>query len=136
MKRRNSMYIHSTKFKTNLISLRFKEVIDKKNIGLRAILPQVLSASSPLFNSRIKLSEALDDLYGASLTARTYKQGRLSIIEFSISFIRPAFINEPLLEKVLILLKDVIYGHKKLSKPEFDLEKRMAIEKILAFEND
>ncbi len=130
------MIIKTTKYKTNVISLRFKETLTKETLGLRAFLSNVMVSKSPLYDSRKKLNEALDDLYGASLSERTFRQGLQSIIEFSITFINHKFTTEPLLENVLKLLKDVVFGHKNLSKTEFLIEKKNAKEKILAFQNN
>lgn len=130
------MIIKTTKYKTNVISLRFKETLTKETLGLRAFLSNVMVSKSPLYDSRKKLNEALDDLYGATLSERTFRQGLQSIIEFSITFINHKFTTEPLLENVLKLLKDVVFGHKNLSKTEFLIEKKIAKEKILAFQNN
>lgn len=130
------MIIHTTKFKTHIISLRFKEPIKKAHLGYRALLPQLMASQSPLYNSRTKLSEALEDLYGATLTSSTNRQGLMSVVYFNIHFISPKFSNEPLLDKVLTLLHDVVYGHKDLPKAEFETEKRIAIEHIMAQKNN
>ncbi|MGI6359980.1 MAG: EF-P 5-aminopentanol modification-associated protein YfmF [Acholeplasmatales bacterium] len=130
------MIVKTTKYKTNVISLRFMETLAKENLGLRAFLPNVVISKSPLYDSRKKLNEALDDLYGATLLGRTFRQGLQSIIEISITFINHKFTTEPLLENVLKLLKDVVFNHKNLSKTEFLIEKKIAKEKILAFQNN
>ncbi|NMA05129.1 MAG: insulinase family protein [Acholeplasmataceae bacterium] len=130
------MIIKTTKYKTNVVSLRFKEPLTKENLGLRAFLPNVMVSKSPLYNSRKVLNEALEDLYGATLSQRTFRQGLLSIVEFSITFINHKFTTEPLLENALKLLKDVVFGHKNLSKTEFLIEKKIAKDRILAFQNN
>lgn len=130
------MIIKTTKFKTRIISLRFKEVMGREHLAYRAILPGLMVSKSPKFPSRKQLSEALDDLYGASLVGKTYRQGNVSFVEFSISFISPAFTEEPLLEHAISLLHDVVYGHKALPKSEFEIEKRLATEKVMAYENE
>ncbi len=130
------MIIKTTKYKTNVISLRFKEPLTKENLGLRAFLPNIMVSKCPLYNSRKKLNEALENLYGATLSKRTFRQGLLSIIEFSITFINHKFTTEPLLENALKLLKDVVFNHKNLSKTEFLIEKNIAKDRILAFQNN
>lgn len=130
------MIVKTTKYKTNVIALRFKETLTKETLGLRAFLPNVVTSKSPLYNSRKKLNEALEELYGATLSQRTFRQGLLSIIEFSITFINHKFTTEPLLENVLKLFKDVVFNHKNLSKTEFLIEKKIAKDRILAFQNN
>ena len=130
------MIVKTTKYKTNVIALRFKETLTKETLGLRAFLPNVVTSKSPLYNSRKKLNEALEELYGATLSQRTFRQGLLSIIEFCITFINHKFTTEPLLENVLKLFKDVVFNHKNLSKTEFLIEKKIAKDRILAFQNN
>ncbi|MDD4203513.1 MAG: pitrilysin family protein [Acholeplasmataceae bacterium] len=126
----------SNKFKTTIISVRFKEKITKENVGLRALLPNLMSASTNVYKTRQALSEALEDLYGASINVRTTKTGLISIMEFSIYFINQSFTEEPIFEEALEILHEVVYGHKNLPKKEFELEKRLLLEKIASFDND
>ena len=126
----------SNKFKTTIISVRFKEKITKENVGLRALLPNLMSASTNVYKTRQALSEALEDLYGASINVRTTKTGLISIMEFSIYFINQSFTEEPVFEEALEILHEVVYGHKNLPKKEFELEKRLLLEKIASFDND
>lgn len=131
------MIINNTsKFKTTIVSIRFKEEIKKDNVGLRALLPNVMSASTPKFRTRKALNEALENLYGASVSARTYKFGKLSIIEFSLSIINPSFMDDGFFNLSLEVLNEMIYGHKNLPKKYFELEKRLLLEKIDAYKND
>ncbi len=126
----------TNKFKTTIISIRFKEKITKDNVGLRALLPNLMSASTNKYKTRKTLTEALEALYGATLNVRTTKLGLVSIMDFSISFINQSFTAEPVFEEALEILHEVVYGHKNLPKKEFDLEKRLLLEKIASFEND
>lgn len=126
----------SNKFKTTIISVRFKEKITKENVGLRALLPNLMSASTNVYKTRQALSEALEDLYGASINVRTTKTGLISIMELSIYFINQSFTEEPIFEEALEILHEVVYGHKNLPKKEFELEKRLLLEKIASFDND
>ncbi len=123
------------KFKTTYLTIKFKEQLTKENIGYRALLPSLLITKSKTHPNRQALQDALNDLYGAQLSSRTAKNGLVSIVEFSISFINPDFTSEPLFEEAIKLLNDVIY-QPNLPKADFEIEKRMLIEKIHAFEND
>lgn len=126
----------TTKFKTTIVSIRFKEEINKENVGLRALLPGVMSASTPKFKTRKALNETLENLYGASVHARTYKFGKLSVIEFSLSIINPSFMDDGFFNLSLEVLNEIIYGHKNLPKKYFELEKRLLLEKIESYKND
>ncbi|NLN50791.1 MAG: insulinase family protein [Acholeplasmataceae bacterium] len=131
------MIIHNTnKFKTIRVSIYFKEEIKKENIGLRAILPNLMISSTPTYKTRKALTLALENLYGATIDAKTTKQGKLSVMEFSLEFINPAFTTLATFNEALTLLHEIIYGHPNLPKKEFEIEKRLLIEKIKAYEND
>ncbi len=127
---------HTEKFKTTIISVRFKEEIKKETIGLRSLLPGVVGAITPTYKTRKALSEALENLYGANLVCKTSKIGKLSIIEYTINIINPSFASDNLIDDALKLLHEIVYGHENLPKKEFELEKRLLIDKIKAFEND
>ncbi len=124
-----------TKFKTTYLSVKFKEELTIENIGFRALLPSLIKTKSKTHPNRKALQEALNDLYGAKLSVKTSKIGLVSIIDFSISFINPDFSSEPLFFEAVKLLHEVIY-QPNLPKADFEIEKRMLVEKIKAFEND
>ncbi len=131
------MIVHNTtKFKTTIVTVRFKEEIKEDNIGYRALLSGVMSTVTPTYRTRKALNQALKSLYGASISARTTKVGKLSIIEFSLTMIDPSFMDEGFFERGLKILHEVIYGHKNLPKREFELEKRLTLEKIVSANNN
>lgn len=131
------MIIHKeNKFKSVFISVRFKEEITKNNVGLRALLPNVMSSSTPTYKTRQALNQALINLYGSSISARTTKIGKLSVVSFSLSMINPNLMDEGYFEEGLKVLHEIIFGHKNLPKKEFELEKRLLLEKALQVNND
>lgn len=130
------MIIHETqKFKTTIISIRFKEALGKENLGYRALLPQVLQAGTDHF-TRKEIKERLEDLYGASLNVKAFKLGLTSVVQFELRIINPTFTDEPIFKDALDLLHNIIYDHKGFKKNDFDIEKRVLLEKINSFKND
>lgn len=130
------MIIHETqKFKTTIISVRFKEALSKENLGYRALLPQLLKAGTDKL-SRKEIKEQLEDLYGANLNVRTFKLGLTSIVQFELRIINPTFTDEPIFTDALSFLHNIIYDHKSFKKNDFDIEKRVLLEKINSFKND
>lgn len=123
------------KFTTTYLTIKFKEELNQENIGFRALLPNLLKTRTKTYPSRKALQDALKDLYGANLRVKTSKNGLISIVEFSISFINQDFTTEPLFEEAVKLLHEVVY-QDNLPKADFEIEKRILIEKIHAFEND
>lgn len=131
------MIINRTqKFKTVVLSIRFKETLKKENVGFRSLLPSVMSSATPLYDTRKKLNEALINLYGSSLTTRTYKIGKLSIVEFRLNILNPSLMEEGFFHLGLKILHNIIYGHKNLPKKYFELEKRLLLERIASLENN
>lgn len=130
------MIIHETqKFKTTIISIRFKEALGKENLGYRALLPQVLQAGTDHF-TRKEIKERLEDLYGASLNVKAFKLGLTSVVQFELIIINPTFTDEPIFKDALSFLHNIIYDHKSFKKNDFDIEKRVLLEKINSFKND
>lgn len=131
------MIINRTKkFKTIVISIRFKEEINKENISLRSLLPNLMSSSTTTYNTRTKLNEVLENLYGSSIGSRTVKVGKLSVIDFSLNIINPYFMKEGSFNFALKILNEIIFSHKTLPKKYFDLEKRLLTERIIAIDNN
>ena len=131
------MIINNTKkFKTVTISIRFKEEIKEENVALRALLPAVMSSATSLYNTRKKLNEALENLYGSGVSARTYILGKLSVLNVSLNIINPSYMEEGFFELSLKILNDLIFGHKMLPKKYFDLEKSLLLERLEELEKD
>lgn len=131
------MIIHKeNKFKSVFISVRFKEEITKNNVGLRALLPNVMSSSTKTYNKRESLNQALESLYGASVSAITYKTGKLSIVDFTLNIINPKFMDDGFFNEGVKILYEIIFGHKNLPKKDFEIEKRLIIEKADALKNN
>lgn len=131
------MIINNTKkFKTLTISIRFKELLDYKNVELRSLLPDLMTSASSTYKTTKSLNEALENLYGSSISSRVYKLGQLSIIDFSLNIINPSFMEEGFFTLSLQILNDLIFSHKRLPKKYFNLEKRLLIERIESLENN
>lgn len=131
------MIINNTKkFKTLTISIRFKELLDYKNVEHRSLLPNLMSSATQKYKTTKSLNEALESLYGSAISSRTYKIGQLSIIDFTLNIINPSFMEEGFFTLSLQILNDIIFGHKRLPKKYFNLEKRLLIERIESLKNN
>ncbi len=131
------MIIHNTKkFKTTVVSIRFKEEVLKENVGLRALLPNLMTVSTKTYKTKKALSEALEELYGAALRSKVSKVGNLSILEITLQIVNPSITGIKAFEEGLKLLHEAVYGHVNLPKKEFELQKQLVIQTIKAFEND
>ncbi len=125
------------KFKTVLITLKFKRVAKVDEFAFRTLLPSVLRTKTNLYKNRQQFNEKLESLYGASLTSNTNKTGILSIIHVQLKLVNPSLaLDHTLFAEGLNFLKEFIYGHDSFNEADFELEKNMLIEEIVAKEND
>lgn len=125
------------KFKTVLITLKFKRVATVDEFAFRTLLPSVLRTKTNLYKNRQQFNEKLESLYGASLTSNTNKTGILSIIHVQLKLVNPSLaLDESLFQEGLSFLKEYIYGHNTFSEKDFELEKSLLIEEVVAKEND
>lgn len=124
------------KFKSIIINLKFKREANTNDFAFRTLLPSVLRAGTDLYPNRTIFNEKLESLYGASLTSNTNKIGRLSIINVQLRLINPKLASDNLFDQGLAFLKEYIYGHQTFKKSDFDIEKRLLIDEVVAKEND
>lgn len=125
------------KFKTVLITLKFKAIASKETFALRTLLPSMLRAKTNLYRSRSEINEKLEQLYGANLQTQTAKMGVFNVVTLQLKIVNPAIVNDGMLfEDGLKFLKEVVYGHEQFYQKDLDLEKRLLIEEIIAKEND
>jgi predicted Zn-dependent peptidase len=125
------------KFKTILITLKFKRVARVDEFAFRTLLPSVLRTKTNLYKNRQQFNEKLENLYGASLTSNTNKIGTLSVIHVQLKLINPSLaLDQTLFEEGLAFLKEYMYGHDRFNENDFILEKNMLIEEVVAKEND
>lgn len=125
------------KFKTILITLKFKRVARVDEFAFRTLLPSVLRTKTNLYKNRQQFNEKLENLYGASLTSNTNKIGTLSVIHVQLKLINPSLaLDQTLFEEGLAFLKEYMFGHDRFNENDFILEKNMLIEEVVAKEND
>ena len=124
------------KFKTVLITLKFKAEASKEAFAFRTLLPSMLRAKTNNYKNRKAFNEKLEALYGASLSSSTGKIGRLSVIHIQLRIVNPKLADEHLFEEGLQFLKEYVYAHNSFSQTDFDVEKRLLLEEVTSKEND
>ncbi len=125
------------KFKTVLITLKFKRVAKVDEFAFRTLLPSVLRTKTNQYKNRQQFNEKLESMYGASLTSNTNKTGILSIIHVQLKLVNPSLaLDHMLFSEGLNFLKEYIYGHDTFSEKDFELEKSLLIEEVVSKEND
>ena len=134
--------IKTNKFKTNLISVSFQSVINRKTVTKRSLLPYVLRGATEKYPSEKALNTYLESLYGASLSTTVEKRGMTHNIKFYLSLANEKFLGhqEPLLEEGVELLKEVILKpllvDGAFKEQVVDVEKRLLKEYIESIYDD
>ena len=74
-------FIPTTKFKDIGISVRFRNTLQDGKSAKRSLLALMLVDRCQKYDTKLKMSEMQDELYGATLTAQTAGFGASQIIE-------------------------------------------------------
>ncbi|GAE91553.1 Zinc protease [Gracilibacillus boraciitolerans JCM 21714] len=135
-------FIHTKKFKTIHLSLKFMAKLTRENVTKRALLPYVLQQGTKNFPTAIKLRQHLDELYGTVLAIDSSKKGENHILTIRLELPNEQYIagSQDLLDKGISFLKEVIY-QPKVVKQSFDptiveREKQTLKNKIEALKED
>lgn len=116
------MYIECTKFKTNVISVRFCEKITADNLLKRTLLTYLLPLATVKYNSVEKLNLALEDLYDTKLSVDNTVLGNVSNLIFTMSFVSSQYVEDIKTEAINIL-DEMILNHS------FDNEENLLVAK-------
>lgn len=102
--------IKTEKYKTNTFVWKMKAPLNKEDVTVRALLPQVLQSSTKKYSSTTHLRSYLDDLYGATFFVDLGKKGENHVMSFSIEIANEKFLNDPnpLLQKGFEFLAEVL----------------------------
>ncbi|WP_280768918.1 EF-P 5-aminopentanol modification-associated protein YfmF [Salipaludibacillus daqingensis] len=134
--------IPSTTFKTNTMMIQMNGPLEKDSVTKRALLPNILQNGTKDYPSRQHIRSALEELYGASLTADVAKKGERQILSLRMDLANEKFLKDhsPLLEKGIKLLASV-FLNPNVTNDQFDSkiideEKRSQRQKISSIYDD
>lgn len=107
-------FVKTDKYKTNLIVLKGRAPLNKKDATIRALLPHVLQSGTNTYPTITELRSYLEELYGALFFTDLQKKGENHIISFWLEVANEKFLSDetPLLKKGLTLLADVLLNPK------------------------
>ncbi|WML52056.1 pitrilysin family protein [Neobacillus sp. PS3-12] len=134
--------IKTEKYKTNTFVWKMKAPLNKENVTLRALLPQVLQSSTKKYSSTTLLRSYLDDLYGATFFVDLGKKGENHVMSFSIEIANEKFLNDPspLLQKGFEFLAEVLMNPNtngnSFDSQTVDKEKRTLKQRIQSVYDD
>ena len=135
-------YIKMDKLKTTSVAVFIHRPLSERDASYNALLPMVLKSGTGLCPDMAAVARYLDNLYGATMGATTIKCGEDHVIYFDAETISDKYEagGEPLVADLLKLLMSVLFAPKTVDgafdEKTVDIEKKNAIDKILAFMND
>ncbi len=136
----NLYYIPAGRFKTVDIEVSFYMPLSRKSAAMNALIAPVLKSGCEKYPTAKALNRRLEELYGASLTASSGKQGDTAVIEFSMQYVNPQFLNEELTPDAVELLCDCICNpvtEGNSFKHEYvELERKNLVDSIESLIND
>ncbi|WP_058307754.1 EF-P 5-aminopentanol modification-associated protein YfmF [Gracilibacillus massiliensis] len=134
--------IHTKKFKTIHLSLKFTTTLTRENVTKRALLPYILQQGTKNYPTAIKLRQHLDELYGTVLSIDSSKKGENHILTIRLELPNEQYIAgaKDLLDNGIDFLREVIY-QPKVEDQSFDSaivarEKQTLQNKIEALKED
>lgn len=125
------------KFKDIGISIRFMSNLTKATATPRSLLALMMVDRCERYNSKKKMNDHQDYLYGATMSAQTIGYGQSQVVELRCRFIHPSYINKQstLLDDVLCFLKEIIF-HPYLEEASFQEAKEIMKAKITRMLDD
>lgn len=134
----NLHYLHTKKFKTTTLGIYFHRPLNREEVTINALVPNVLRRGCPLFPESKLLSGQLDELYGAKLDVGVRKKGDSQIIHINFEFVNETFISksQPVLDNILTLAQSMVLEQSHFSKQYVNQEKENLKQHILSLIND
>lgn len=134
--------VYDSKFKTDLISVRFITKLDESSAPVNSLLSMIIGTSNSVIKSRTKLNEKLISLYDSQMKTFSYVMGDYQVTGISLRFISDdyALDNEKISVEATKILLDCIF-RPDICKGEFSdnyfaLRKNELIETIKSEIND
>lgn len=129
--------IKSNKFKDICISINFISENNQKIATLRSLLSMMLVDRSNLYNTKQKMNEICDHLYGCTLGSRVVAYGKGHCVELRSKIINPVYIHENhnILNDWLNFIHEIVFN-PSLEQDVFDENKTILESRIRRKEDD
>lgn len=108
----NLHYIKDTKYKTVSVSVFLRRPLLKEEATYLALLSGVLKQGTNKLSNMKDMARYLDDLYGAAYDVSVFKMGNTHNLSFDISFLSGKYTKEPIEDKCVEFLCDLIFDSK------------------------
>ena len=135
-------YIDMKKLKTNVVGIYNRRPLRKEEASKNAVLSYVLKNGCKKFDTTLKITKQLQNLYGATLNAGVIKNGDNQVIYFDAETISDKYApeGEKLTNELLDLLLNVIFRpltqNNAFKKDIVEREKKTLINRIDSLIND
>ncbi len=103
--------IPTKKFKTIQMVLKFRAPLNEETVTKRALLPYILRKGTEHYTTEKQLQQALDELYGATLSIDGAKKGNNHILSVRLEIANEKYIPgaTDVLSKAISFLNEVVY---------------------------
>src|SRR5699024_4666864 len=134
--------LHTKKFKTIHVALKFTTKLGRDTVTKRALLPYILQQGTTNYPTAIQSRQHLDELYGTILSIDSSKKGENHILTIRLELANEQYIagTQDLFSKSLAFLKEVLYEPKTVNgafDPKIvEREKETLKSKIEALQED
>ena len=106
----NNLFINSiSKFKEDLIEIRFLSELVPYRTTVRFLLSLMLQDRTQKYSTIIKMNQAIDDLYGASFRISNMGYGKNSVLSIQLKSINEKYADKGHLRKRINFLNEFIY---------------------------
>jgi len=128
------------KFRRTRVMVILHDRLDPQRAAKGALLPYVQKRGTQRFPTGMDLERAAGQLYDAELSGGVFKVGDRQLIGYSLDIADDRYVGEPLLERGLELLAEMVYRPlvegEGLSQTYVEQEKRFQIGRVRALVNN
>lgn len=117
--------INTDKFKTNLIAVFMTTKLNRENVTKNAVISALLRRGSKTMPSQEKISEQMEEMYGASFDCGLDKTGDNQVLKFYLETVNDNFLpqkGEDMLKNSLEKLLEIVFNpyiEEEGFKPEY-----------------
>lgn len=124
-------FIKTKKFKDIGVSIRFRNKLSETTSASRSLLALMLCDRSMKYDTKKKMGDYLDTLYGATLNAQTAGYGSSQVIELRSKVVNPSYLKdgEQILQSLFSFLHEILMS-PLLTQEVFDESKSILAAKI------
>ncbi len=129
----NLIVNETTKFKTIVINIQFRQNIVVEDIPKRAMISSLFLSGTNTYPTKKDISAKMDYLYGANFSSGVSRLGENSIISTKLRIVNPSYVqDDKLLDDSLDVLHDLIFNHSTFEDNKFQEEKRQLINDLIS----